>query len=80
MEKNNNKPVNEFEDILFVAFLEYRGHTVTPYKQPNGRVVLEVIGNIAGDVEAFYLNKEIGVLDYSNIIKNLERRIKNTKK
>lgn len=79
MEKNINKSVHEFEDILFAAFLEYRGHTVTPYKQPNARVVLEVIGDIAGDVEAFYLNKEISVLDYSNIIKNLERRIKNIK-
>ena len=80
MEKNVNKPVNEFEDILFVAFLEYRGHTVTPYKQPNGRVVFEIISDISRDVEAFYLNQQVGVLDYSNIIKNLERRIKNIKK
>ena len=80
MENNVKKPVKDFEDILFVAFLEYRGHTVTPYKQPNGRFFFEVIGDIAEDIEAFYLNKEIGVLYYSKIIKDLERRIKNIKK
>jgi hypothetical protein len=80
MENNINKPVNEFEDILFVAFLEYRGHTVTPYKQPNGLVFFEIIGDISRDIEAFHLNQQVSVRDYSNTIKNLERRIKNIKK
>jgi hypothetical protein len=80
MENNVNKPAHEFEDTLFVAFLEYRGHTATPYKQPNGRVVFEVVGDLTGDMEAFHLNKEVGVRNYSRIIKNLEQRIKNTEK
>lgn len=79
MEKNFNKPVNQFEDSFFVAFLALRGHQITPCKQHNGRVTFEVIGEITRDVEAFYLNQGVGVLDYSRMVKSVRSSIFNLK-
>ena len=80
MEKNINKPVvNEFEDSFFVAFLASRGHQYTPCKRDNGRVSFEVIGDISRDVEAFYLNQQVGVLDYISILKSVRSSIFNLK-
>ena len=78
MDKNINKPVNEFEDAFIVAFLALRGHQITPYKK-NGRVVFEVIGDIARDVEAFYLNQTVGILDYCSMVKSVRSSIFNLK-
>lgn len=79
MEKNINKPVNEFEDSLIVAFLALQGHQITPCKRHNGRVIFEVIEDISRDVEAFYLNQEVGVLDYSRMLKSVRSSIFNLK-
>jgi hypothetical protein len=72
------RPISEFEDSLIVAFLALKGHQITPYKK-NGRVVFEVIGDIAQDVEAFYQNQNIGVLDYSRMVKSVRSSIFNLK-
>ncbi len=77
--ERNNKTVNEFEDALFVAFLALRGHQITPCKQSNGRVIFEVTGDIARDIEAFYLNNNVGVLDYSSMVKFVRSSISNLK-
>jgi hypothetical protein len=71
-------PINEFEDSLIVAFLALQGHKITPYKK-NGRVVFEVVGDIAQDVEAFYQNEKVGVLDYSAMVKSVRSSIFNLK-
>lgn len=80
MEKNISKPVvNEFEDSLIVAFLVLRGHQITPCKRHNGRVIFEVTGDISQDIEAFYLNQEVSVLDYSRMVKSIRSSIFNLK-
>jgi hypothetical protein len=80
MEKKITKPVNEFEDSLIVAFLALRGHQVTPYKRRDtGRVIFEVVGDIARDIEAFYLNQEVGVRDYVGMVKWVRKSIFNLK-
>ena len=68
-------PVNLFEDSFFVAFLSYRGHQFKPFRQKNGRVVFEVVGDIAHDVEAFYQNQGVGVLEFINHVKAVRNSI-----
>lgn len=67
--------LNEFEDATIVAFLALRGHTATPLRNPNGRVVFEVEGDIARSVEAFYTNQQVGIMDYVRIFKMIKSQI-----
>lgn len=75
MKKTAERPVNEFEDATVVAFLALRGHTVTPFKNPNGRVMFEVEGDIVRDVDAFYQNEKVGILDFIRIFKSIRGSI-----
>jgi len=75
MNRNIDRPVNEFEDATVVAFLALRGHAVTPFKKPNGRVMFEVEGDIARDVDAFYQNEKVGILDFIRIFKSIRGSI-----
>jgi len=77
MGKEQIRPVNDFEDATIVAYLAYRGHQVTPCKKLNGRIVFTVTGDIARDVEAFYQNQNVGVLDYIRILKMIRSSIFN---
>jgi hypothetical protein len=75
----SGKSVHEFEDTSFVAFLALRGHHYTPQKKPNGRVAFEIEGDVARDVEAFYLNQSVGVLEFCQILKTVRNSIFNLK-
>lgn len=75
MSNGTNRLVTEFEDSTVVAFLALRGHTVTPFKKPNGRVMFEVEGDIARDVDAFYRNEKVGILDFIRIFKSIRGSI-----
>ena len=69
------KMINEFEDATIVAFCALRCHTATPMRDPNGRIVFEVEGDIARSVEAFYTNQQIGIMDYVRIFKMIKSQI-----
>lgn len=69
------KQQNEIEDATIVAFLALRGHRITPLKNSNGRIIFEVEGNIAPDIEAFYANHSVGIMDYVRMLKSLRSSI-----
>ena len=74
--KTNSGPIfNEFEDATIVAFLALGGHIVTPIRNPNGRIIFEVEGDIARDVEAFYTNQPVGIADYVRTLKSIKSQI-----
>ena len=75
MKKNTESIFNEFEDATVVAFLALRGHIVTPIRNPNGRIIFEVEGDIARDVEAFYTNQPVGIMEYVRILKGIKSQI-----
>ena len=77
MKNNELMLLNEFEDATIVSFLALRGHAVTPIRKPNGRVIFEVQGDLARDVEAFYQNEKVGVIDYIRILKMVRSSIFN---
>lgn len=66
---------SEFEDATIVAFFVLRGHTVVPMRNPNGRIIFEVEGDIARDVEAFYTNQPVGIMDYVSTLKGIKSQI-----
>jgi hypothetical protein len=69
------KELNEFEDVTIAAFLAIHGHVVTPLRNPNGRIIFEVEGNIAPNIEAFYANQSVGIMDYVRMLKSLRSSI-----
>jgi len=73
--KNTESIFNEFEDATIVASLALRGHTVTPMRNPNGRIIFEVEGDIARDVESFYTNQHVGIMEYVSILKGIKSQI-----
>lgn len=75
MKKHTESKFNEFEDATVVAFLALRGHTITPLRNPNGRIIFEVEGDIARDVEAFYTNQPVGIMEYVRTLKGIKSQI-----
>jgi hypothetical protein len=75
MKKNTELIFNEFEDATIVAFLALQGHTVKPLRNQNGRIIFEVEGDIARDVEAFYTNQQVGIMDYVRFLKSVRGQI-----
>ena len=73
--KNTERIFNEVEDITIAAFLALRNHIVTPLKYPDGRRAFEVQGDIARDVEAFYTNQPVGIMDYVASLKWIQGQI-----
>ncbi len=73
--KSTERIFNEFEDVTIAAFLALRGHIVTPLKYPDGRRVFEIQGDIARDVEAFYTNQPVGIMDYISSSKWIQDQI-----
>lgn len=73
------KQISEFSDATIVAYLVLRGHKITPQKDQSGRIVFEVEGDIAKDVEAFYNNEPVGIMDYVRILKFIRGQIFNMK-
>jgi hypothetical protein len=66
---------NEFEDATIVAFLALQGHKITPLRNPAGRIVFEVKGDITRSVEAFYANQKVGIMDYVRTLKMTKSQI-----
>ena len=66
---------NQFEDATIVAFLALRGHIVTPIRNLNGRIIFEVEGDIARDIDAFYTNQPVGIMEYVGILKGIKSQI-----
>ncbi len=67
--------ITEFSDATIVAYLALQGHKITPLKDQTGRIVFEVEGDIAQDVEAFYCNQKVGVMDYVRMLKSIRGQI-----
>ncbi len=65
----------EFEDATIVAYLALRGHTITPLRNQSGRIIFEIEGDIAADIEAFYQNHTVGIMDYVRILKSIRGQI-----
>jgi len=73
--KSTARIVNDFEDATVVAFLALRGHIVTPLRSQSGRIIFQVEGDISRDVEDFYLNQPVGVMDYVRTLKGIKSQI-----
>jgi hypothetical protein len=75
MRNHTEQIFNELEDVTIAAFLALRGHIVTPLRYPDGRRVFEVQGDIARDVEAFYTNQPVGIMDIVSSLKWIQGQI-----
>ena len=66
---------DKFEDATIVAFFALQGHKITPLRNPDGRIVFEVEGDIARSVEAFYTNQPVRIMDYVRTLKTVKSQI-----
>ncbi len=65
----------ELEDTTLVAFLSLKNHNITPYQKSDGRVIFTVEGNIASDIQDYYANSKIKVLDCVKYLQTIRSSI-----
>ena len=84
---SNTTPVVTLEDALLIAFLKLKGHTSIPrisQKESNEpRVVFDIYGDentVKNDMQKYYNNESVGVLEFTRIYKETKSQLYNTKR
>ena len=72
----NKPPQNKIiEDAILTGILKAYGCTYTPQRDPFGKVVFRIEGDVEGTLEKIYGNKPVGALDVLQAIKNARQAI-----
>ena len=63
------------EDAILTGILKAFGCNYTPQRDPFGKVVFRIEGDVEGTLEKIYGNKPVGALDVLQAIKNARQAI-----
>lgn len=69
IERGKSKEPAIFEDSIIAGILHAKGHTVTPYVNPDNKVSFKIFGDVEKSLQDIYANRPLGSLDVMRSIK-----------
>lgn len=67
--EKSKEPTTIFEDSIFAGTLLAKGHKVIPVRNPDGKIVYSIEGDVEKSVQEIFANCPLGALDVLRAIK-----------